>query len=97
MELEAYLSSDVWVFRQNGQHRWVWRHISVDGELIRESVAEFICLDACMHDATRYGYVANKASPSHASVAHTRPPRALDVFEQGSTTANDLSLAASGA
>ena len=41
MELEAYLSSDVWVFRQNGQRRWVWQHISVDGELIRESVAGF--------------------------------------------------------
>ncbi len=83
MDLDACLSSDVWVFRQNGQRRWVWQHISVDGELITESVAGFFCLDACLHDATRYGYVANKASP-------------LDVFEQWST-ANALSLPASRA
>lgn len=50
---------DVWVFQRNDDGDWLWQRLSPEREILLQSQAGFVSMEACARDATRHGYTGS--------------------------------------
>jgi hypothetical protein len=48
--------SDGWRFKTAPSGRWVWQHLSGEGDVLSQSVLDFRLIEECAADAQRCGY-----------------------------------------
>jgi hypothetical protein len=45
-----------WTFKTASSGRWVWQHVSGEGDVVSQSDLDFRLLEECAADAQRSGY-----------------------------------------
>jgi len=50
------VQSDGWRFKTAPSGRWVWQHISREGDVLSQSDLDFRLIEECAADAQRCGY-----------------------------------------
>jgi hypothetical protein len=48
--------ADGWRFKTGPSGRWVWQHLSTEGDVLSESALDFLLIEDCAADAQLSGY-----------------------------------------
>ena len=62
-----YSDFDVWEFKRDDAHRWMWRRLTADGDVRITSREPFGDLEECIGDARRCGYLGTTVPTAEAS------------------------------
>ena len=57
----------IWRFHMDAKHRWRWQHLSMQGQVVLESVKGYKKYEECLADAKDHGYVFQASQPKKRS------------------------------